>query len=89
MGMKKIKDIPWHIHTVESTYDDSLDDYMLDKCEPTQMIIKLSKKTSSEQIMNEMKLNRKAHIAHISTKEIYIVKKSNNEPVYCLKKVEA
>lgn len=87
MGQKKEKDIPYHIYTVESTYDSFVDDWMLDSCEPTQMIIRLSGKTSNDQICNELSLNRRHYITHISKNEIYVVSRSNNKPKYCLKKV--
>lgn len=87
MGNKKIKNIQYQIHTVESTYDSDLDDWMLDKFEPTQIFVNLSAKTSNEQICTEMQLKRHHYESHISKNEIYVVNKNNKKPKYCLKKV--
>ena len=76
----------WKLHFVRSSYDESLDDYMLDECVPTETIVYLNKKPSQEAICEELSISRKLHRAHISTNDIYVVKKKNNEPIYCLKR---
>jgi len=82
----KVKNIPWDIHTVKSTYDQSLDDYLLDGIEWTGKSVNLSSKTNNEQVMNEMKLSKRVYKAFISTNEIFICFIKNNEPCFCLKR---
>lgn len=86
MSKHKIKNIPWNVHTVKSTYDESLDDYMLDGIEWTGKTINLSAKTSSEQILVALEMSRKSFKAFISTNEIFICNKKTNEPCFCLKR---
>mgnify|MGYP003704946317 FL=1 len=55
----KIKNIAWDVFAVDSTYDDSLDDWMLDDLKPTGKTIMLSQKTSNDQIMIALQMNKK------------------------------
>lgn len=83
----KVKDIPWEVHAVKSTYDQALDDYMLDGMEPTGQVVNLSSKTSNEQILVTMKISRRNFKAFISKNEVFICNKKTNEPCFCLKRM--
>ncbi|NCA13964.1 MAG: hypothetical protein EBS89_07495 [Proteobacteria bacterium] len=84
---KKVKDITWDIYKVKSTYDSALDDFLLDAIERTGMTVKLSDKTSNEQVMGEMQMSKRNYKAFISKNEIFICHRKTNEPCYCLRKL--
>ena len=88
-GRHKIKNIPWEVHTVKSTYDQALDDYLLDGYEPTGKTVNLSTKTSNEQILVALEMSRRNFKAFISKNEIFVCNKKTNEPCVCLKLLEA
>jgi hypothetical protein len=75
----------WNLNRIRASYDESLDDYMLDACVPTETVVYLNVKPSQEAICDELSISRKIYRAHISKNDIYIVNKKTNEPIYCLK----
>lgn len=75
----------WQLYQLKTQYDNSVDDYMLDACTPTDTIVQLKEKPSQEAICKILNICRKIHKANVSKNDIYIVKKKSNEPVLCLK----
>jgi hypothetical protein len=82
----KIKDIPWDVFTVNSTYDDSLDDWMLDGVQPTGKTIMLSQKTSNEQVIVALQIDRRKFKAFISKNEIFVCNRKDNPPSLCIRR---
>lgn len=80
------KNVDLRLCVVDSTYDNELDEWMIDKISATDSVLKIAS-PSQEEICSKVKLCRKKHIAYVSKNDIFVVHRDTKQPIVCLKKV--